>query len=168
MATSFAASIFPNDRLWVELAIHVAGELNPDIRGVFPTSQLRPLFALAWQAPGAAAERYYAPKYRSISSNRSVIALLGKWLVSLCRSSFVKRAALISKSRMAALPTTLSPPSQPLPSAISGARMRRPLTSDAKCSVMTMMPFCRDRGLALNRGSRLGDWPAFGPTTGRS
>ena len=29
-------------------------------------------------ALGAAAERCYAPKYRSISSSRSVIALLGK------------------------------------------------------------------------------------------
>jgi hypothetical protein len=46
--------------------------------------------------------------------------------------------------------------------------MRRPLTSDAKCSVMTMVPFCRDRGLALNCGSQLGDWQAFGPTSCRS
>jgi hypothetical protein len=71
----------------------------------------------------AAMEEHVTPSYRSISFSRSVTALAGKWIVSLCRSSSLKRAALFNRSRMAARPTTPSPPSQPLPSAISGARI---------------------------------------------
>ena len=53
MATSFAASTFPHERLWVELAIIVAGELNPDIRGPFRTSPPRSDFARARSRRGA-------------------------------------------------------------------------------------------------------------------
>jgi hypothetical protein len=86
-------------------------------------------------------ERYHAPQCLSISSSRSVIALLGIWIVSLCRSCSLKRAALISRSRMAARPTTLSPPSHPLPRATLGARIsvRRKMLDDDGGALLVLL-----------------------------